>query len=346
MSSVSDIFRVIEHAVPSHRQNEALVLSVKQYIPLDNPNPRSDDVIIIGAPGNGHVKELYEPLWEELYLRSKTAGFRIRSIWIADGTHQGKSGILNKGRLQDNLDWLVHSHDLLHLIDLKHAGMPGPIVGIGHSMGGTQLAYLSILQPHLLFSLILIEPGIDELSPTSVVQQGITRCAQLSLNSPDTWPSIQAAQRFTTRNPLFQTWDPRVVRRWLQYGLREVSPTGTGTTPSSRRHNQDSIIPVTLTTPRHQEMLVYKRPTKPAGSNPLPPSNKLSPYYRPEVHRVLARLPHLRPSTLYLIGGQSPLCSPHLRGLRLRCTGTGVGGSGGLLADGFERYMSPGVGTH
>lgn len=56
MSSMSDIFRVIEHTVPSHRQNDALVLSVKQYIPLDNPNPRSDDVTIIGAPGNGHVK--------------------------------------------------------------------------------------------------------------------------------------------------------------------------------------------------------------------------------------------------------------------------------------------------
>lgn len=56
MSSMSDIFRVIQHTVPSHRQNDALVLSFKQYIPLDNPNPRSDDVTIIGAPGNGHVK--------------------------------------------------------------------------------------------------------------------------------------------------------------------------------------------------------------------------------------------------------------------------------------------------
>ncbi|PLN78252.1 Alpha/beta hydrolase fold-1 [Aspergillus taichungensis] len=335
MSSMSDIFRVIEHTVPSHRQNDALVLSVKQYIPLDNPNPRSDDVTIIGAPGNGHVKELYEPLWEELYHRSKTAGFRIRSIWIADGTHQGKSGLLNDGRLQNDVDWLDHSHDLRHLINLKHADMPGPIVGIGHSMGGTQLAYLSLLQPHLLHSLILIEPGIDEPSPTSAVQQGIARCAQLSLNSPDIWPSIQAAQEFTARNPLFQTWDPRVVRRWLHYGLRNVSSTGTGTAPSLQQHNHSTAIPVTLTTPRHQEMLVYKRPTESltASSDSPPSRNTHSPYYRPEPHRVLSRLPHLQPSTLYLIGGRSPLCAPHLRELRLRYTGTG-------------RYMSPGVHTH
>ena len=40
------------------------------------------------------------------------------------------------------VDWLEHSHDLCHLIDLKGANMPGPIVGIGHSMGGTQLCVL------------------------------------------------------------------------------------------------------------------------------------------------------------------------------------------------------------
>ncbi|PLB41372.1 Alpha/beta hydrolase family-domain-containing protein [Aspergillus candidus] len=347
MSSMSDIFRVIQHTVPSHRQNDALVLSFKQYIPLDNPNPRSDDVTIIGAPGNGHVKELYEPLWEELYHRSKTAGFRIRGIWIADGTHQGKSGILNKSRLQNNLDWLDHSHDLLRLIEIKHADMPGPIFGIGHSMGGTQLcvfAYLSRLQPHILYSLILIEPGIDELSPTSVVQQGIARCAQLSLSSPDTWPSIQAAQEFTARNPLFQTWDARVVKRWLQYGLCDVSSTETETTLSSQQHNETSTTAVTLTTPRHQEMLAYKRPAEPASSDVSSPGNKPSPYYRPEPHRVFAHLPHLRPSTLYLIGGKSPLRSPHLRELRLCYTGTGVGGSGGAVCGRVRETHVPGCG--
>lgn len=192
-------------------------------------------------------------------------------------------------------------------------------------------AYLSLLQPHLLCSLILIEPGIDEASPTSAVQQGIARCAQLSLNSPDTWPSIQAAQKYTASNPLFQTWDPRVVRRWLQYGLRDISPTGTGTTPSLQQRNQSTATPVTLTTPRHQEMLVYKRRAEPTASSHPPPGNTHPPYYRSEPHRVLALLSHLRPSTLYLIAGQSPLCSPHLRKLRLHLTGTGVGGSGGAI---------------
>jgi hypothetical protein len=40
-----------------------------------------------------------------------------------------------------------HARDLLQLINLKRAEMPRPLVGIGHSMGGTNL-YVSS-QPYL-----------------------------------------------------------------------------------------------------------------------------------------------------------------------------------------------------
>lgn len=45
---------------------------------------------------------MYEPLWEDIYRRSKSSGFRIRSIWIADVAHQGASGILNEHLLGDD----------------------------------------------------------------------------------------------------------------------------------------------------------------------------------------------------------------------------------------------------
>lgn len=35
--------------------------------------------------------------------------------------------------------WFDHPRDLLHLINVKRAEMPRPIVGIGHSMGGAHL---------------------------------------------------------------------------------------------------------------------------------------------------------------------------------------------------------------
>lgn len=42
------------------------------------------------------VQELYEPLWIDLYARSKAEGLRIRGIWIADVAHQGASLALNE----------------------------------------------------------------------------------------------------------------------------------------------------------------------------------------------------------------------------------------------------------
>ena len=45
------------------------------------------------------LQELYEPLWDEIYQRSKSSGFSIRSIWISDVAQQGYSSILNEDKL-------------------------------------------------------------------------------------------------------------------------------------------------------------------------------------------------------------------------------------------------------
>ena len=53
-------------------------------------------------------KEVYEPLWEDLYAHSKASNgaFRIRSIWIADVAHQGQSYILNEGLLGNDRTYM------------------------------------------------------------------------------------------------------------------------------------------------------------------------------------------------------------------------------------------------
>lgn len=63
----SNPFRVVDHVVPcqhireypratSTEQEQVLHLAVKQYIPIDNPNPQPGDVTIIGAHANGFPK--------------------------------------------------------------------------------------------------------------------------------------------------------------------------------------------------------------------------------------------------------------------------------------------------
>lgn len=143
-------YRIVEHKIPcqhireypralAHSQEDVLYLAVKQYIPVENPDPQPGDITIIGAHANGFPKELYEPLWDELIGVSKDHGFRIRSIWMADVAQQGQSGVLNEELLGNDPAWWDHSRDLLHLINTKREEMPRPIIGVGHSMGGAQL---------------------------------------------------------------------------------------------------------------------------------------------------------------------------------------------------------------
>lgn len=42
---------------------------------------------------------MYEALWEDLWKKSASSGFRIRGIWIADVAWQGASGVLNEDKL-------------------------------------------------------------------------------------------------------------------------------------------------------------------------------------------------------------------------------------------------------
>jgi hypothetical protein len=119
----SSPFQIAEHIVPCQhireyarataKAEDTLELVVKQYTPLDNLTPQPGDLTIIAAHGSGFPKELYEPLLEEIYHRSRRdKKFRIRSIWFADAAHQGASGIRNENGLGN--DRMCLSFGMLH----------------------------------------------------------------------------------------------------------------------------------------------------------------------------------------------------------------------------------------
>ena len=214
---------------------------------------------------------------------------------------------------------------------------PRPLIGIGHSFGGAALVNAALFSPRLFTSLVLLDPVISKFSSTPGSIS--TSPATLSVYRRDVWPSRADAIKSFDRSPFYRSWDDRVLKRWTEYGIRptdEDQPDGE----------------VTLATTKHQEVFTFLRPsweafdaegkevinraaapdvdpviiTTPDGE----PFNLTWPFYRPEPVSTLAKLPNLRPPTLYVFGLKSNLSPKELIEEKLRVTGTGVGGSGGV----------------
>ena len=206
--------------------------------------------------------------------------------------------------------------------------------GIGpatqHTANTVPRSLLSLSHPRLLRSLVLIDPVIQV--PSASVSP-----ATASTPRRDIWPSRDAAAEKFRATKFYQAWDPRVLDRWVQYGLR---PVPTELYPAAQ---DDATAPderVTLTTSKHQELFTFIRPTyrgvpgetftdrDPIADEEYPGW----PFYRPEPIKVFRQLPELRPSVLYIFGSQSELSTPTLRREKMERTGTGFGGSGGAGA--------------
>ncbi|TVY75895.1 Abhydrolase domain-containing protein mpaH [Lachnellula suecica] len=298
----------------------SLKLAVKQYVPKSNDEPRAGDVTFVGAIANGFPKEMYEPLWDDLYERMAKAGKRIRGIWIADVAHQGGSGVLNEKGL---------GNDLADDSKLHQDEMPAPLIGIGSSVGAVHLAHLSLLHPSLLHSLVLIDPTIQISNP----RKDFAAFALPSTYRRELWPSRKAAAESFAKSKYYQAWNPRVLDLWIKHGLRELP---TEIYPGGKSGNGET--PVTLTTTKAQEVLTYIRP----AYNTYSPNDKLSfegmlpddvldptyPFYRPEAAQIFRQLPDVKPHALYIFGSKSPLSPPEGRKAKTEATGSGVLGGG------------------
>ncbi|PHH70769.1 hypothetical protein CDD83_5349 [Cordyceps sp. RAO-2017] len=238
----SAVYDVVEHVIPAahireyprataERQDDELRLHVRQYVPRDNPRPRRGDVTIVAAHANGFPKELYEPLWDELHREAQRQGFRIRAVWIADAAWQGRSGLLNDGKLGDDPSWLDYARDIVHLVNTFRP--PRPLVGVGHSFGANALTNAALLHPRLFAALVLLDPviGYFDSSPAYLAASP----ASLSVRRRDRWPSRRVAADAFHRSAYYRAWDPRVLDLWVRHGLRPVHGSGSGSdsAPSS-----------------------------------------------------------------------------------------------------------------
>lgn len=159
----------------------------------------------------------------------------------------------------------------------------------------------------------------------------------------DLWPTPEKAKESLTKS--LQKWDPRARERYITYGLRSV-PTALYNPASG----DPKVGPqaVTLTTTKHQESWSFTTPNLEPESLDrllLPDwhSQKERPYLfsRPECWSAMRNLPYLRPSVKWIFGGKSFLSPTDAQEVKMRTTGTGVGGSGGVRTGAVEKAVLP-----
>ena len=195
---------------------------------------------------------------------------------------------------------------------------------------------LSLIHPRLFHSLVLIEPVIQRNSSTS------QNAALPTSYRPDRWDSRGAAEAAFRKNPFFKVWEPRVLEKYLIYGLRE---TPTLIYPAGISENPTETAPdgVTLTTTKHQEAWSYVRSNfSPQASDPYDHVERLiSPdldptnegrylFHRAEPFLALQGLPQVRPSILWIFGAWSTINTLTLQNEKMVLSGIGIGGSGGV----------------
>ncbi|KAJ5701627.1 alpha/beta hydrolase family domain-containing protein [Penicillium malachiteum] len=228
-------------------QEEKLYLPVKQYVPqaayVSTTSVPTVTIITISAVGP--PKEVYEPVREALYEQSSALGFNIGSIWTADPVNIAQGERLNHGKLGEDPSWMDHSRDIMQMINQFRGKMPRPIVGIGHSAGGAQIANIAFMHPRLLSSVILLDPAIIKTPPTSFREHPVFH--KFILGRPASWPSRANAEASIAKFPNYMTWHPRYLQ-FFKHGLVELTET------KSESEDAGKERPVAFTTSVAQEI--------------------------------------------------------------------------------------------
>jgi pimeloyl-ACP methyl ester carboxylesterase len=325
-------FNVIEHTILSsyvreyafatvRDQDDELLLHVKQYVPYKHDDHQTNQVTIIACGALGFPKEIYEPLWEELWQRSRSRNFSIHSIWTMDPVNIGISATLNEGKLGDDPSWIDHTRDLFLLINKFRKQMPRPLMGIGHSFGGVLMIDLALFHPRLFSSLILLDPYLTRIPPANF--RGSLVFHKFLVSRRENWPSRSSAEADIAKWPLYHGFDSRCLAALLKYGLRTLSASGNTLDP-----------PVTWATPAAQEIHLMGRPTRAqkqtdgtyvvdrAACPDLDTLDACDSIYRWETRVTWDRIVELRPSVKFVLGANSYVPRDEVRTCISRC-GTG-----------------------
>ncbi|MGH8926156.1 MAG: alpha/beta fold hydrolase [Acidimicrobiia bacterium] len=125
-------------------------------------------------------------------------------------------------------DWWEFGADVAKTV----SGIDGPLIGVGHSMGGTALVMAELLVPGTFDYLVLIEPIL--LPPPFAPRDN--HVALSAEKRRATFSSLAEARDHLRQKPPFMAWDGRAFDGYLRDGFR---PTAQGNEVTLSCHPQD-----------------------------------------------------------------------------------------------------------
>ncbi|KAI0768240.1 Alpha/beta hydrolase fold-1 [Trametes elegans] len=232
-----------------------LLVTARQYWTSDCSPDDPDAVSLVFAHSTGTHKEHWEPTLGHLFAHLRESGkAKIRDAWCIDAPNHGEAAILNEKELLWGYNQVFPWEEVARSVHLFLAGLgkgvdvdfsSRKLVGIGHSMGATVIILSQTYQPPLPYvSVILVDPML--IPPTaSPVRNMLLEGAE---KRRDIWPSREAAYAQFSSRPTWKAWDPRLLKIYVRYGLREL-PTA---------EYPDKTEGVTLTCTKAQEAACFR----------------------------------------------------------------------------------------
>ena len=121
-------------------------------------------------------------------------------------------------------------------VDLKtgiESRFSGPVVGVGHSLGGVLNLLAAASNPELYRALVLLDPVIFS-GTRSLVWGQMKRWGRAhrlplmagALKRRDAWPDIETVRRSWIEKSAFEGWTNQAFEAYLKAGLEEDSETG------------------------------------------------------------------------------------------------------------------------
>lgn len=165
----------------------------------------STDALLLLGHATGFCKEVWRPTVSAL----RGQGVRASALaWDARGHGSAPP-------FESPVSWWTLAEDLAALVE--ELPPSGPVVGVGHSMGGSSMMMAELLRPGLFDGLVLIEPVV--LPSWYRPDGGFPLAAQAARRRP-VFPSLEAAADSYRSKPLFRSWHPAAFAGYLEGGLR------------------------------------------------------------------------------------------------------------------------------